>query len=50
MMERWNTGTLGLYYIALKNIMIHEINKSMNRKADLNYSIIPAFHYSMQAA
>ncbi len=25
MMERWNTGILGLYCIALKNIMIHEI-------------------------
>jgi hypothetical protein len=27
MMEQWNTGILGLFCIALKNIMIHEINQ-----------------------
>jgi hypothetical protein len=28
MMEQWNTGIFGLFCIALKNIMIHEINQS----------------------
>jgi hypothetical protein len=55
MLERWNTGILGLYYIALKNIMIHEINQSWIEKTLLqtlmlyvfdHYSSIPAFHYS----
>ena len=32
MMERWNTGILGIYCIALKNIMIHEINPSWIEK------------------
>ena len=27
-MEQWNTGILGLFCIALKNIRIHEINQS----------------------
>jgi hypothetical protein len=26
-MEYWNIGILGLYCIALKNLMIHEINQ-----------------------
>jgi hypothetical protein len=32
MMEEWNTGILGLDCIALKNIMIHEINQSWIEK------------------
>jgi hypothetical protein len=32
MMERWNPGILGLYCIALKNIMMHEINLSWIEK------------------
>jgi hypothetical protein len=35
MMERWNTGILGLYCIALKNIMIHEINQSWIEKISI---------------
>ena len=31
-MEQWNTGILGLFCIALKNIMIHEINQSWIEK------------------
>jgi len=31
-MEQWNDGILGLYWIALKNIMIHEINQSWIEK------------------
>jgi hypothetical protein len=32
MMEKWNTGILGLFCIALKNIMIDEINRSWIEK------------------
>jgi hypothetical protein len=32
MMEQWNTGILGLFCIALKNIVIHEINQSWIEK------------------
>jgi hypothetical protein len=32
MMEKWNTGILGIECIELKNIMFHEINPSWIEK------------------
>jgi hypothetical protein len=33
-MDRWDTGILGQYCFALKNIMIHEINQAWIEKAN----------------